>query len=300
MKYYNGVFPKEALAAAVVEKDRIIPELLKNLEYAVVNIRAIRDDDGEFDNYMGYLYAMFLLAQFGEKRAFQHIIRFFTALEDDDYVFSGDFITEDLARVLASTFDGDTVALRMMTGNPRLDDFIRTAAAHALVILYFCGDIHRETLVEIFRSLLINETVQKCPYVLTEIVYLASKTYLSELLTLIQSLYGADKVDEYEWSLSDVQKDFSRSEKTTTACLRNDFHYKKITDTIKELESWSCFHNDDGSFRGTPLESKNAEREDPGASWIGTETYRRTAPKIGRNEPCPCGSGKKYKKCCGA
>ncbi len=22
-------------------------------------------------------------------------------------------------------------------------------------------------------------------------------------------------------------------------------------------------------------------------------------PKIGRNEPCPCGSGKKYKKCCG-
>jgi preprotein translocase subunit SecA len=22
--------------------------------------------------------------------------------------------------------------------------------------------------------------------------------------------------------------------------------------------------------------------------------------KIGRNEPCPCGSGKKYKKCCGA
>ena len=23
-------------------------------------------------------------------------------------------------------------------------------------------------------------------------------------------------------------------------------------------------------------------------------------PKVGRNEPCPCGSGKKYKKCCGA
>lgn len=26
--------------------------------------------------------------------------------------------------------------------------------------------------------------------------------------------------------------------------------------------------------------------------------YRRPAPKVGRNEPCPCGSGKKYKKCC--
>jgi hypothetical protein len=28
------------------------------------------------------------------------------------------------------------------------------------------------------------------------------------------------------------------------------------------------------------------------------ETYRRPEPKIGRNDPCPCGSGKKYKICC--
>jgi SEC-C motif domain protein len=28
-------------------------------------------------------------------------------------------------------------------------------------------------------------------------------------------------------------------------------------------------------------------------------TLVRESPKIGRNEPCPCGSGKKYKKCCG-
>ncbi|MDR0376943.1 MAG: DnaJ domain-containing protein [Spirochaetaceae bacterium] len=30
------------------------------------------------------------------------------------------------------------------------------------------------------------------------------------------------------------------------------------------------------------------------------ETVRRTQPKVGRNDPCPCGSGKKYKRCCGA
>jgi uncharacterized protein len=28
-------------------------------------------------------------------------------------------------------------------------------------------------------------------------------------------------------------------------------------------------------------------------------TYRRVMPKVGRNDPCPCGSGKKYKQCCG-
>ena len=31
----------------------------------------------------------------------------------------------------------------------------------------------------------------------------------------------------------------------------------------------------------------------------GQDPYRRETPKVGRNEPCPCGSGKKYKKCCG-
>jgi uncharacterized protein len=28
-------------------------------------------------------------------------------------------------------------------------------------------------------------------------------------------------------------------------------------------------------------------------------TFRRAVPKIGRNDPCPCGSGKKFKQCCG-
>ena len=30
-----------------------------------------------------------------------------------------------------------------------------------------------------------------------------------------------------------------------------------------------------------------------------SQTVRHEGPKIGRNDPCPCGSGKKYKKCCG-
>lgn len=40
---------------------------------------------------------------------------------------------------------------------------------------------------------------------------------------------------------------------------------------------------------GTPRKPRHCERE------VGV----RTTPKIGRNEPCSCGSGKKYKTCCG-
>ena len=39
----------------------------------------------------------------------------------------------------------------------------------------------------------------------------------------------------------------------------------------------------------------NEDKQPSGSVKVGN----RTEPKVGRNEPCPCGSGKKYKQCCG-
>ena len=43
-----------------------------------------------------------------------------------------------------------------------------------------------------------------------------------------------------------------------------------------------------------------ARRESQGGASAAVKTIKRDAAKVGRNQPCPCGSGKKYKKCCGA
>ncbi|WP_276321945.1 SEC-C metal-binding domain-containing protein [Nitrosococcus wardiae] len=41
------------------------------------------------------------------------------------------------------------------------------------------------------------------------------------------------------------------------------------------------------------------EKEVPiSESRTSSATYIRATPKVGRNDPCPCGSGKKYKKSC--
>jgi len=51
---------------------------------------------------------------------------------------------------------------------------------------------------------------------------------------------------------------------------------------------------------------RKKKRELEQARMAGSGEYQpvqqvvRGAAKIGRNDPCPCGSGKKYKKCCGA
>ena len=53
-----------------------------------------------------------------------------------------------------------------------------------------------------------------------------------------------------------------------------------------------------GGFGGAQGGSSTVQNESS-APQIATPVVRDT-PKVGRNDPCPCGSGKKYKKCCGA
>ncbi len=56
-----------------------------------------------------------------------------------------------------------------------------------------------------------------------------------------------------------------------------------------------------GSGEG-PMEDISANPENPEQNQEVPDiqiSFRRETPKIGRNEPCPCGSGKKYKNCCG-
>jgi preprotein translocase subunit SecA len=44
----------------------------------------------------------------------------------------------------------------------------------------------------------------------------------------------------------------------------------------------------------------SADGDGDGAGDVSIDLpIRRSLPKVGRNEPCPCGSGKKYKNCCG-
>jgi uncharacterized protein len=76
-------------------------------------------------------------------------------------------------------------------------------------------------------------------------------------------------------------------------------------------------HDDDPKMRPKPISPEQREdvivhmaaglvqayryfrvQRQAGAS-AHTSELRRSTPKVGRNDPCPCGSGKKYKRCCG-
>ncbi|MFA5160828.1 MAG: SEC-C metal-binding domain-containing protein [Elusimicrobiales bacterium] len=57
----------------------------------------------------------------------------------------------------------------------------------------------------------------------------------------------------------------------------------------RQIKNWIKSHPDEVR----PQQAGQPEAQKP-------EPFRRQAPKVNRNDACPCGSGKKYKKCCGA
>ena len=56
-----------------------------------------------------------------------------------------------------------------------------------------------------------------------------------------------------------------------------------------------CNHHEVSTF----VKDDNGEWKFEDGEMVGEKPTVREEPKVGRNDPCPCGSGKKYKKCCG-
>ena len=87
--------------------------------------------------------------------------------------------------------------------------------------------------------------------------------------------------------------DLEKLEETTEVTIKIDFVklYKKMVeykaDHLYSLPQWSNVFSEEELTKLYKEQKKST-------------TIVNDGTKIGRNDPCPCGSGKKYKKCCGA
>jgi len=77
-----------------------------------------------------------------------------------------------------------------------------------------------------------------------------------------------------------------------TVQIRNEQQVEAVTETMKSPEKIE-YHHDDASAAGIGGNSEGQAGEKPERPFV------RQGEKIGRNDPCPCGSGKKYKQCHG-
>ncbi len=136
-----------------------------------------------------------------------------------------------------------------------------------------------------------------------------------ELLPLIEQLYDADYVEEYiAGTKEEVLNDFGKvppvSPKQPLLSIfeqydeiLNDWHFDEEDEEDEELlfEDWDADNWDesDEDLDDMLLQNLVEAKDNQNDIDHSDQAPIRRVPKIGRNEPCPCGSGKKYKKCCG-
>jgi hypothetical protein len=270
LERYRGYFPREALLWAIEERDRITPHLLQILSHAAENSQGLIEDQ----DYSAHIYAMFLLSQFREKSAYPLFVKFFSQPGDLAIDSTGDIVTEDLDSMLASVSCGDDGPIKAMIENEDLNEWVRGAALRSLVILVAAGEKTRESVVEYFGSLFREKLSRKPSNVWVSLPACAIDLYPEELYEDIKQSFEDDLVDEFFLGFSAADLAMDDGKERTLDLLNRNPAYRIITDTIAEMEWWPCFRPE--AIR-TPKQK----------------------PKIGRNQPCPCGSGKKYKKCCG-
>jgi uncharacterized protein YecA (UPF0149 family) len=113
------------------------------------------------------------------------------------------------------------------------------------------------------------------------------------LIQDIRKTYEQGLVDDTFMGLDEVEEDLARDRETVMAEWKEADH-GLIDDVVADMSGWACFE-DESAENGHDFDDDDQEFAE---EYEQDEPFLRPDPKIGRNAPCPCGSGKKYKKCC--
>ena len=273
-------FPRAALQSAIAQQEQVTPELLKIMKYASENAEAL----SEQEYYMAPIYALYLLAQFREKSAYPLIVDFFSIPGDVSLDLTGDVVTEDLNRILASVSHGDMSLMKRLAENRDANEYVRNAALSAMLVLVVQGAASRDEVMLYYENLFRGGLERELSHAWSGLIYASTRLYPEEVYEDIQRAFENGLAELFFIGLSSVEQALARGKEQVLTELQNDTRYTYIEDTIAEMEWWACF--------------REPKVYEPPRILAQPQPVTRTQ-KVGRNDPCPCGSGKKYKKCCG-
>ena len=188
----EGRFPRDAVEEAIAARDQITPELLNIIEYAKQNVEELTQDG----DYMAHMYAMYLLAQFREERAYPAIVDLFSIPGEGVLEATGDLVTEDLDRILASVSNGDTRLMECLVEDEEVNGYARAAALDGMVVSVARGEKPREEVMAYFRTLCRGKLIRKHSHVWNGLVSRSAVLSLEELLDDIKQAYREQLVEE--------------------------------------------------------------------------------------------------------
>lgn len=228
-----------------------------------------------------------LLGQRRETRAFLPLV---ALLRQDGEMLEaalGDTLTETLPRILVAVFDGDPTALENMIADPKVDPTCRWSAIDAFLGLHLNGAVDAARAARLLAR--IADAAFE-PEDMAWIGWLNACALLDDpdLNDRARRAMREGRIVSPEFGVAEFDR--ARAERAAAAArLREDS--APIADAVALLEQWYGY-----TEAGIAARRKAATL---GLS-VGRDTHVDPYRDIGRNDPCPCGSGRKYKKCHGA
>lgn len=298
IEYNYGEFPKKELNILIENQAEATPYLLDSLRDPKECFEKLWDDER---SYMLPYYAFYLLAQFRETHAYPLVYDIFSYDADTVDETFGDFTTEDLGRILASVSGGDVSLLKKLLENEDAYEFVRTATFDSWMCLLKAGKVKRAELIEYLKYLLQKDWEEES-HICSSAALACLDIKALELLPLVEKKYQNNEIDLMflgDWN-------FFKKEIVTQTRDRldaNSKYYNLVDDTISELKSWNYSIEEiepAKSVENTETVSAEPTFKQNQIAWDSDYdgTFVREIPKVGNNEPCPCGSEVKYKKCC--
>ena len=157
LKYFSRPFPQKIVEAAIQCKTEITPTLLEFLNYAYQNHKTLDP------NYMGHLYALFILAEFKETKAFEVALRILELPEASLDILIGDSLTEDYPNILASLYNGNLESIKRIIENPNTYLFARDTAIRSLLGLIVESKLEINEVIQYMDTLLDHEIFNNNP-----------------------------------------------------------------------------------------------------------------------------------------
>jgi hypothetical protein len=277
--------PFEAIKAAKSDRARVAPLLIRELQkYAA-------DFQGYDRNDCLPVIAIHLLAEWEVTESFETVLDCF-ALDDEYGGYElGDLITENGPVVLAALCQADLDALERFAERKDISGWARGAAFGAMVALVLWEKVPRDDVVTRFAWIFRRKPFPRNDEITwTQLVDAAFELHPAELMDEIRPLFRQGIVDPSVTTLAEFEREAKRDRATSLRRHADRFH--PITDTAQSISYWGRWKEP------SALRDSNTTRASSKSTATPVPTPSKGS-KVGRNDPCPCGSGKKYKKCCG-
>lgn len=285
-------------ATLIADMETIIIDFIQRQEYFKAH-----EKEGFWCSF--HFHALWVLAELKAVEALPTILKILEQDNDFSWYWFSDYTTENLWQIYYQLGENQLEELKTALLAPG-EWIFRIVPSNVVEQIYFHQPEREREILDWYHAVLdaFLDMEDDDPALDSEVISTTISDLLSlpseELLPKIKALY--DKGAVYGGMAGDyksVEKDIKKG----------GFSYRKralknsIYDRYEDAMKWNGYqmkygeaHQEKHTYKPVTSSSSSSKRTNVASTQV--TTIKRKGKKVGRNEPCPCGSGKKYKKCC--